>query len=246
MKMINISRISVRKLLLLSALVTLVFSIQSAYAQTVRTIAVTGTAKMDVAPNAFTMNFTFEDKGADLVSIKSAVDRKVENATQTLLEKGVSEKNIRSMDVTVYPWVENVSRERINKGFVYRRTVYFTHDKIDTFDSLIKDIASLSPSQIGQLALINEDVESLQQNLINEALENARIKAEAMAKTMKMEVGHLIFMSDGTRPPENMFKNDGRMRMADAAESFSQSLPGENTLSAQVEVVFEVHTLSRN
>ncbi|WP_371193126.1 SIMPL domain-containing protein [Glaciecola sp. SC05] len=228
-----------KTLLVISALLVSMF----ADSQTIRTLAVTGHAEQQLTPDAFNLNFTFEEKGADLVSIKNAVDKQVAQATALLIDNNVLESNIRSMDVTVYPWVENDQRQRINKGFVYRRTVYFMHTDIDAFDAIIKKVAALSPQQIGQLALVNQNVDKLQRALIQAALKDAKDKADEMASAMGMEVGHVLFMSDGTSPPEHMFERKGRMLMAESADSFS-SMPGENTITTKVEVVFEVHTVS--
>jgi hypothetical protein len=228
---------------LASLIVALIFIANTAHAQTLRTLAVTGEAKQQLRPDAFNMHFTFEGKGEDLVSVKNTVDQSVAKATDLLISNKVEKNNIRSMDVSVYPWIENDQRERINKGFVYRRTVNFTHNDINAFDTLIKQIAGLSPAQIGQLNLINQNIQSLQRNLIDAALKDAKAKAEQMAEVMGMEVGHVLFMSDGTRPPEHMFERNGRMLMAEASTS-SSSLPGENTIQSSVEVVFEIHTVS--
>jgi uncharacterized protein YggE len=216
-----------------------------AHSQAVRTIAVTGEARQQVTPDAFNLSFTFEQRGEDLVSVKSLVDNDVQEATDVLLKKGIKEEHIRSMDVTVYPWIENNQRERVQRGFVYRRTLYFTHKDIEAFDSIIKDVSALKPSQIGQLELINSNRQTLQRQLITEALKDARSKAKDMASAMDMEVGHVMFMSDGTQAPEHMFENKGRMLVAQATP-MNSSLPGENTLSAQVEVVFELFTVNHN
>lgn len=216
-----------------------------AHAQAVRTIAVTGEARQQVTPDAFNLSFTFEQRGEDLVSVKSSVDKDVQKATDVLLEKGINEEHIRSMDVTVYPWLESNQRERVQRGFVYRRTLYFTHKDIEAFDSIIKDVSSLNPTQIGQLELINSNRQTLQRQLIKEALKDARNKAKDMASVMNMEVGHVMFMSDGTQAPEHMFENKGRMLVAQAT-AMTPSLPGENTITAQVEVVFELFTVNHN
>jgi uncharacterized protein YggE len=216
-----------------------------AQAQVVRSIAVTGEAKKQVSPDAFNMSFTFEQRGEDLVSVKNDVDNDVQKATNVLIGKDVLETHIRSMDVTVYPWIENAQRERVQKGFVYRRTIYFTHKDIDAFDAIIKDVSALNPAQIGQLELINSNRDLLQRQLIKEALKDARTKAKEMASVMDMEVGHVMFMSDGTKAPEHMFENKGRMLMAQATQ-MDASLPGENTINARVEVVFELFTVNHN
>lgn len=223
--------------------VLLVMFATASTAQTLRTLAVTGTAQQNLAPDAFTMNFSFEQKGQDLVTIKTNVDKQVQHATTLLIDKKVKESNIRSMDVTVYPWIERKKAEHINKGFVYRRTIYFSHDNIDAFDSIIEKIASLSPSHIGQFSLINQNIDSLKAQLNKQALKNARIKAEEMAAVMGMEVGHVLFMSDGTSVPEHMFERKGQMLMADAAAE-QGALAGENQINSNVQVVFEVHTVS--
>ncbi|MFC4699480.1 SIMPL domain-containing protein [Glaciecola siphonariae] len=221
-----------------------------AVAQTVRTLAVSGHAKQQFTPDAFNMDFTFEERGHDLVIIKNAVDARINKASKMLIDNDVNENNIRSMDVTLYPWIEtqtsmgNQQREQVNKGFVYRRTLYFTHDNIEAFDALIKKIATLSPSSIGQFSLINQNLDTLKRALTKAALNNAREKAIDMADEMGMEVGHVLFMSDGTKPPEHMFERNGRMLMSQAADA-PASLPGQNTIESTVEVVFEVHTLSR-
>jgi len=234
------------KLTLKMVLITaLLCTLDIAHAQAVRTIAVTGEAKQQVTPDAFNMSFTFEQRGEDLVSVKSDVDKIVQKATTMLLEKEVMEANIRSMDVTVYPWIENAQSARIKKGFVYRRTLYFTHKNIEAFDGIIKDVSALNPAQIGQLELINSNRDALQRALIKEALKDARRKAEEMASVMDMEVGHVMFMSDGTQSPEHMFENKGRMLMAQASQ-VNASLPGENTINARVEVVFELFTVNHS
>lgn len=211
--------------------------------QTIRTLAVTGEAKQQLTPDAFTMNFTFEQKGEDLVSIKNSVDKSVNEATKLLIENNVSESNIRSMDVTVYPWVVSNERELLNKGFVYKRTVYFTHNDIDAYDTIIKKMAGMLPSQIGHLSLINQDIDKWQRKLMQAALKDAQVKAEEMASVMGVEVGHVLFMSDGTSPPEHMYERKGQMLMSQARDSAS-SMPGENTIISTVEVVFEIHTIS--
>ncbi|WP_395343079.1 SIMPL domain-containing protein [Ningiella sp. W23] len=237
------------------SIATLFFSIvilSAAQAQTIRTIAVSGSAEQNVVPDAFKMSFSFEQRGPDLVDVKRKVDESVESATKVLKDEGVKADNIRSMDVTVYPWLETErmdnQRQRVNKGFVYRRTIYFSHEKLDAFDELIKKIAGLpkgqAPTQIGQLELIRQDESSLRDALVKEALSNAKAKAEDMAQHMGMELGHVLFMSDGTTPPEHMFERNESMLMAKSSEAIS-SLPGQNTIAASVQVVFEIHSVGR-
>lgn len=236
---------------LISTFVTtfMLFSLLSGFsgfanAQTVRTLAVTGEAEKQVTPNAFSMSVTFEQKGQDLVSVKSNVDEQVGRATDLLMANGVDENNIRSMDVTVYPWVENEQRQQVNKGFVYRRSVFFTHDDIQAYDELIKKVAALKPQQIGQLSLLNKNIELIERALLKEALADARRKGEEMAATLDMELGHVLFMSDGTRPPHDMLnQRSGDMMMAESKSSVA-SLAGENTMRTSVQVVFEIHTIS--
>lgn len=208
-----------------------------------RTISVTGYASKSVAPDSFSLQFSFADKSADLSAIKNDVDNKVDKAIAFLLEQGVKQTNIQAMMISLTPWQERMNNQIQHKGFRYTRTITFSHSSLKDFDPLIQGVAKLNPTNIGALQLIVSDRKERTKALVNAALKDAEAKANSMSNTLGVEVIGVTNIKEVTNNQYAPFTNRSSFQIS--SESIGHPLPGEQKIEARVEVTFEIAPLLR-
>jgi uncharacterized protein YggE len=199
-------------------------------ATTEDSITVAGVGTVDAVPNEAQMSFGAETRRP---SAQAAVDanadamRKIINA---LRQAGGRE--LATQWVSVYPFTDDTGQ--VN-GYAASNSVSAVSD-VEDAPKLIDAAAEAGANQISGPGLSSSNAEALYRQALAKAVDAARLNAEALAKAAGRSLGSITaIVEGGSTAPEPMYRT-----AAQAADSTTPIVPGEQKTSASVSVTFSL------
>ncbi|QJR82601.1 SIMPL domain-containing protein [Alteromonas pelagimontana] len=200
-------------------------------------INVVGKGIVAVVPDAFSVTFIVEEKGPKVAELNKKIQLKVRNLTTFLLESGIAENQIQSMQIQLNPWYESAPEGRKEAGFVLMREVRVTHNNIDNYDAIIDGALSSGVDRVQQFEFIASKQDNAYQQALINAVKDAKSRATLLAKELDVELGSVIAVHENgssyTMP---------MMRASAMREDFASAMPGQQMIEASLNVSFAIST----
>jgi uncharacterized protein YggE len=191
-------------------------------------ITVNGIGSVDTAPNEATMSFGAESRrptAQAAVAANAEAMRKIINA---LRQAGGRE--LATQWVSVYPYTDDTGTV---DGYVASNSVSAVSDTGDA-PALIDAAAEAGANQISGPGLSSSNAEALYRQALAKAVADARLNAEALAKASGRSLGAITaIVEGGGSQPVPMYRE-----AAQAADSSTPIVPGEQKTSATISVTF--------
>lgn len=201
-----------------------------------QTINVSGSGAVSIAPSGYKVTLVFEGKGNEIAAINSKLEQQSATVVGFLLNSGVQERHIQSMQISVNPNYEHSPQGRLQRGFTVRREIQFTHNQISQYDAIIDGALQRGVNSINGFSLVVMDDNQAYTKALRLALANARSKAELIAQEFSVDLGEVVAISEtsGNMPVPIM-------RSETFARDTPVSMPGERTITAHVNVSFAIN-----
>ena len=194
------------------------------------TITVTGVGSVEAVPNEAQMSFGVETRASTAkaaVATNADAMRKIINA---LRQAGGRE--LATQWVSVYPYTDETGT--VN-GYSASNSVSAVSDVADA-PALIDAAAEAGANQISGPGLSSSNAEALYRQALAKAVADARLNAEALAKAAGRSLGPITTMVEGGgSQPTPLYRE-----AAQAADSSTPIVPGEQETSAMVSVTFSL------
>jgi uncharacterized protein YggE len=193
-------------------------------------VTVSGVGTVDAVPNEAKMSFGAETRrptAQAAVAANGDVMRRILNA---LRQAGGRE--LQTQWVSVYPVTDETGQVR---EYAASNSVSAVSDVADA-PALIDAAAEAGANQISGPGLSSSNAEALYRQALAKAVDDARLRAEALARAAGRSLGPITAMVEGgaSGGPEPLFRAE-----AQAADSAAIS-PGEQETSATVSVTFSL------
>jgi uncharacterized protein len=199
-------------------------------ASTEDSITVNGVGTVDAVPNEAQMSFGVETRrptAQAAVAANADAMRKIINA---LREAGGRE--LATQWVSVYPYTDDTGQVT---GYAASNSVSAVSDVGDA-PKLIDAAAEAGANQISGPGLSSSIAEHLYRQALAKAVDAARLNAEALARAAGRSLGSIAtIVEGGSTLPEPMYR-----AAAQAADSATPIVPGEQKTSATVSVTFSL------
>jgi uncharacterized protein len=193
-------------------------------------ITTTGVGTVDAVPNEAQMSFGAETRrptAQGAVAANADAMRKIINA---LRQAGGRE--LATHWVSVYPHTDDTGQV---DGYAASNSVSAVSDVADA-PKLIDAAAEAGANQISGPGLSSSNAEVLYRQALAKAVDAARLNAEALAKASGRSLGAITTIVEGaSTSPEPMYR-----MAAQAADSATPIVPGEQKTSAAVTVTFSL------
>lgn len=199
-------------------------------AETENSITVSGIGSVDAVPNEAKMSFGAETRrptAQAAVAANADAMRKILNA---LRQAGGRE--LQTQWVSVYPYTDETGT--VN-GYVASNSVSAVSD-VDDAPALIDAAAEAGANQVSGPGLSSSNAEALYRQALAKAIADARLNAEALATAADRSLGEITtIVEGGSSQPEPLYRAE-----AQAADSSTPIVPGEQETSATVSVTFSL------
>ncbi len=238
-----------KKILALTTLITLVSAASHAQMpppppHPMRMISVTGEAHESIVPDQAVLNISLVSRNISLQEAKQQNDKLADKIVAITKELEIPKNDVATSNLYVSPEYNYENGRQQLKGYAVNRSLRITMKKLGIHEVLLSKVVEAGVDQVGGVEFGLADPESHMLKVRAKAFENAKAKAELLAKTAGMTLGKPISISlGGAQPPvmpmPMMAKASRGMDMAEEM-SVAPSLPGMSTISETVSVTFEL------
>ncbi|WP_394220275.1 SIMPL domain-containing protein [Alteromonas gracilis] len=198
-------------------------------------INVQGVGAVEVTPNAYSVTLVVEEEGDTVGKLNTQLDSDLRSVVKFLLNQGLEEKHIQSMQVRLQPRYVNTPQGRQQQGFTLSRDISITSTDLDSFDKVLDGVLKRGVDRIQQFNFISLSEGSAYQQALVAAVKDAKQRAQLLAKELQIEVGEVVAISEtGGNMPIPV------MRAEAFSKDMSMSLPGQERVEARINVSFKI------
>ena len=224
--------------------------------QPANTITVSGSGEVFAVPDI--AEFTFS-----VVSLKPTVTAAQEDATTKmnavsayLKEAGVNEKDIRTTGYNIYPQYDYESitcpvgsycpgGRQVLRGYEVRQTTTVKVRDTAKAGDLLAGVGTKGATEVSSLNFTFDDIDVVQDEARNEAISDAKEKADVLARQLGVGLVRVVSFNESTGGyPVPYYSRDMVYGMGGAETAVAEKAPdistGENKVTSNVTVTYEI------
>lgn len=204
-------------------------------------LSVSAQAEAKRVPDVATMSTGVVTQAADANTAMRQNAEQMTKVVAAIKASGVAEKDIQTSGISVNPQYRYAENQPPTiTGYQASNTVNLKVRDISKLGKVLDSLVAQGANQVNGPTFEVDEPEEAYDEARRAALEKAKTRAEMYAKSMDMRVRRIVSISEGGgfQPPVPMMY--GKAMAMDARQESSPVSPGETTLSANLDVVFEL------
>ncbi len=215
-------------------------------------VTVQGSGEVFAVPDIATFTFTVTEEKPAAKDAQEASAKKINAIIAYLKENGVDEKDIKTVGYNVFPRYEYEgqlctqfncdSGQRVLKGFNASQTISVKVRDTSKAGTLLAGAGTAGATEVSGLDFTIDDEDALLKQARKDAIDDARAKAEELAKDLGVKLVRVVNFSEsgGTQPPM-FYRADTMMAGGKGGAEVAPSVPaGENKLTSSVSITYEI------
>jgi uncharacterized protein len=221
-------------------------------------ISVSGEGEVFAKPDVASFSFTLEAKEADAVTAQNKVSEAMDAILAYLKEAGVEERDVKTEYYNLAPWYEYPAYQPCTyaycppqngeptlKGYEVSQSVTVKIRDIAKAGEIISEVGGKGAKNVSGIQMTVDDTDALKDEARALAIENAKEKAEALAKSLGVRLVRMngFWEEEGYGYYDRGYGMGGEMMMEDSMMSAPKAatLPaGENRITARVNISYEI------
>ncbi len=204
-------------------------------------ITVSGKGEVKATPDTAVFTFSVVKTGNDKTQIQNDMAMRVKKVTEYLKQKGVEDKNIKTLSFNIAPRYEWMDGKRISQGYEGRQTVQVKTKQKDVAGTLVAEVVSKGADSVGSVRFEIEDKDTLQDTARSKAIDDARQKARTLAKELGVKViGVKSFSENNYGRPVPMYAARAYAKSEDVTPLPAELPTGENTITSNLTIVYKI------
>jgi uncharacterized protein len=192
-------------------------------------ITVTGLGSVTAVPDEAQMSFGVETRGATAKAAVAANADAMRGVINALRQSGA--RKIATEWVSVYP---STGANGDVTGYAASNSVSAVADASDA-PGVIDAAVGAGANDVSGPGLSSSDADALYRQALSKAVDEARLRAQALAKAAGRSLGPITTMVEGGAEPTPMYR-----AAAEASDASTPIVPGEQETTATVSVTFSL------
>jgi uncharacterized protein len=202
-------------------------------------LSISAQAEASRAPDIATLSSGVVTQAADANAAMRANAEQMSRLMGAIKAAGIAERDVQTSGINLSPqyrYAEN--QPPVITGYQASNTVNLKVRDIGKLGQVLDALVASGANQINGPTFEIEDAEGVQDIARADALKKAQARAEVYAASLGMRVRRIVSISEGGsfQPPRPMMA----MRAMQQDSMATSVSPGETTLSANLDVVFEL------
>jgi uncharacterized protein len=198
-------------------------------------ITVTGIGHVDAVPDEAEFSLGITTNAQTARAALTANSARMQRLIAALKAAGVAERDIKTQNVSVGPSYDGGPEK--TEGYAATNSVSVRIQQIDRAGAVLEAASNAGANQVYGPALTREDREGLEQKALENAVANARKRADTLAKAAGVDVGRVAAIVEGA--DRGSFYEGGRVAM-DAVSTPAPIEKGTEEITASVTVTFAI------
>ena len=203
-----------------------------------RTISMTGHGEIRSTPDMAQVTAGVTTTAPTAAQALSANSARMKGVFAALEKLGVPQKNIQTSNFVVSPQYSNGDNNTARRltGYQVNNDVTARLEDVGKLGGTLDALVAAGANQINGISFSIQNDAPLLEKARAQAIADARLRAETYAKAAGVTLGPILSISEGggETPPRPMY------RMA-AMAADTQIAPGEQSVTANVSVAWEIH-----
>jgi uncharacterized protein YggE len=206
-----------------------------------REITVEGVGEVHALPDLakITLGVQTEPKQSAAQALQE-LTAKFNAVVDAVKAEGVEEEDITATNVSINPLYDYPNGQQVLRGFQASESIEVKIRDLDSIGSVLTRATSQGLNQVGGVQFTFDDPTAVKLEAQEKAIENARQKAETLAKTLGVGLGRVKSFSagDNQQPPMPLF--DRSAASLEAAGGDLQVPSGSQDITATVSITYEL------
>lgn len=220
-------------------------------------VTVSGTGEVSSIPDVVTINFTVKESSESVSSAQDLATTKINKITALLKEKGIEEKDIKTLDYNIYPKYEWQYDEifcpagrscppngrNVVIGYDVSQNTQLKIREIEKAGELLTLIGGEEVSYVSGLQFSIDNEEALKEQARNLAIADAKEKAKKLAESLGVKLDDIVSYSEGENYPIYGYGGEMKMSAASADNNLREEIDlsvGENKITSAVSITFKI------
>jgi uncharacterized protein YggE len=217
------------------------------------TISVSGEGEVFAVPDTATFSVTVQETAKDVQTAQTTATKKGNDIVAYLKGAGIDEKDIQTTDYSVNPQYDYTNGVCTQSGYCppgkqvltgYQVSQTLTIKVRDTKQAgdLLSGVGSRGATNVSGLSFTIDDQKGLEAQARGKAIDDARGKAEALAKQLHVSLVRVVGFSEGSNGPIYYAKamSTGASMDAVAPSPAPEIATGQNKITSNVNVTYEI------
>lgn len=218
----------------------------------VHSISVSGMAERKVIPDEAHVNVNIGATAAKVEPAKAEHDRKLRLVMDIAKKAGIDEAQMKTQNSSIQPQYSYENNKQVFKGYRVQTALDITVKKTEIIGDLMEKLSgagleSANSQEWGNLLSVSYGVsnpDKIRDEMLADAIRNARAKADNMAAAAGGSVGGVIQINEGSAPsfnfPMPMLARGMKAEAMGVAAAPMAPPVGEQAVNANVNVIFEL------
>ena len=205
------------------------------------TVSVSGLAKVKLTPDRAVFTVSVETSAKTAGEAVQQNNSKIEQVIAALKKAGATEQEIQTTNFSIFPQQEFTENRRPRVvGYQVSNGLTVTRATVNDAGKLLQAAVDAGANQAGGLSLVVSDTSRGREEGLQRAFQDAKAKAETLAKAAGRTVGRALSISEGlaATPPMPLFGRTMALQQEKVMEV--PVSPGTEEISYTVSVVFEL------
>lgn len=220
------------------------------------TISVSGEGEVYQAPDIAELSFSIVAEAKTVAEAQKKVNESMEKILAFLTESGIEKKDIKSQNYNFYPKYEwqqprivcvtypcpQPEGKQVLVGYEVNQSVSVKVRKIDDAGKILTGLGERGATNLSGITFAVDKDEEVKAKARELAIEDAKSKAEVLAKQLGVDLVRIVSFSEGADYPVwNYARAEMAMGVGSAAPAKDAVIPtGENRYVSNVTIVYEV------
>mgnify|MGYP000638512663 CR=1 FL=1 len=221
--------------------------------QYMNTISVNGKGEAITIPDIATFSFSVTEKAKTVAEAQTKATEKTNAALAAVKAGGVAEKDIKTLSYSINPQYEysggctqfgcTPSKQTLT-GYEVSQTIEVKIRDLSKAGALFESIGTTGVQNVNGLAFSIDDIETVKAQAREDAIADAKVKAEKIAKDLGVRLVRITSYYDQS---DNMPYYDARVEMAQNMSISAVKAPmaptiptGEQKVTSNVTITYEI------
>ncbi|MBL7058279.1 SIMPL domain-containing protein [Patescibacteria group bacterium] len=162
-------------------------------------IVMSGEGEIDGTPDVANIQLGLNTEKIKIEDAQTENTRTINKVINQLKEDlKIDKKDIKTTNYNINPRYDWIEGRRILKGYIVSQNIDIKIRNLEVISEVLKLAGDNNLDQVSGLSFSIDEPEKLKQEARMKALENANIKAEALAKSLNIKLGKVINFSESS------------------------------------------------
>lgn len=200
------------------------------------TILISGEGKVTGIPDVATIDVGLMTEKPDVKSAQIENTQKMNRLIANLKNLGVDSKDIQTSYYNIYPQYDWPNGKQVLRGYQVSQGVSVKIRNMDKIGDILAAAGEGGANQVSGLSFNIDDPEALKQEARVKALENAKEKAEALARVAGVGLGKIVSFSESSVMPPILYKSMDALGLGGGGEG----APAPTVEAGSMDIVVDV------